>query len=135
MSNKRKVGRKSVMTKFTIGKLEEAFSLGCNDHEAALFAGINPDTLYEYQKKHPEFSERKLMLKQNIVLKARLTLFNNISDPNVAKWVLERKRKEEFNPKYIKPEIPEEQIFTPEHQKKIEELLKAIGEEKDIVDC
>ncbi|MEK7673531.1 MAG: hypothetical protein AAB373_06640 [Patescibacteria group bacterium] len=103
-----KAGRKTVMTTYVVGKLEEAFSLDCTDREACIYAGIHPDTLYEFQKKNPAFSERKHALKQTLILIARATLVKNLNDPRTAMWYLERKRKEEFSLKYI-PTIQDNQ--------------------------
>lgn len=72
---------------------------GATDEEACLFAQIHPDTLYEYQKQHPEFSEGKQAWKQNPTLRARKTVFDNLDDPKVAMWYLERKTRNEFGTK------------------------------------
>lgn len=93
------MGRPCKITKAVLGKLEEAFALGCTDAEACFYADINPDTLYEYCKKHPDFSERKSLLKMRPVFKAKKTILDNLSDVQTAKWYLERKCKEEFNTK------------------------------------
>ncbi|MBI5452869.1 hypothetical protein HY945_05405 [Candidatus Gottesmanbacteria bacterium] len=104
-------GRPTKMTKATLGKLREAFLFGSTDEEACLFAQINPDTLYEYQKQHPEFSEQKGMWKKNPSLRARKVIFDNLSDPKIAMWYLERKVKKEFGSKDpTKPEEPGRQI-------------------------
>lgn len=95
--DKLKVGRKSLMTPETISKLEEAFSIGCSDIEACLFADISRPVLYEYQQKHPEFLDRKEMLKERPVLKARNTVVKNLSEDETARWYLERKKKLEFS--------------------------------------
>lgn len=84
-------GRPTKMTKATLGKLREAFLFGATDEEACLFAQINPDTLYEYQKQHPQFSEQKRVWKYNPALKARKTIFDRLSDPKIAMWYLEKK--------------------------------------------
>lgn len=99
MSSKNTVGRPTVMTKETLEKLEYAFSLGCTDKSACLYADISPDTLYEYQKKNPEFTERKAALKEQQVLKARSVVDNalNTGDVATARWLLERKCKDEFS--------------------------------------
>lgn len=89
--DKKTAGRHTIMTTEVLGKLEQAFKIGANDREACLFAGINPDTLYEYQKKHPEYTEQKEDWKRNPCLKAKNTIFKNLDDPSVAKWLLERK--------------------------------------------
>lgn len=98
-AKKSKVGRPTVMTNDVLNKLETSFSLGCSDVEACLFADISPHTLYEYQKKNPKFVERKEMLRQKLVLKARSVLADalNRKDENTARWYLERKRKDEFS--------------------------------------
>lgn len=101
MATKKKGGRPTVMTAETIGKLEYAFSRGLSDREASLYADINPDTLYEYCKKHPEFSERKELLKEQPKMKAKLILADRLDDQDdkVAEWYLERKARDEFSTK------------------------------------
>lgn len=93
---KRKMGRPTVMTPEVLAKLEQAFSIGANDREAIAFADISMDAFYDYQKKHPEFAERKEYLRQRPVLKAQNTIINNLEDPRVAQWYLERKKRAEF---------------------------------------
>jgi len=92
-------GRPSVITESVLSKLEYAFSLGCSDTEACLYADIGASTLYAYQVEHPEFQERKAELKENPVLKARTTIYENLHNPNTAQWYLERKKKDEFSQK------------------------------------
>ena len=66
MAKKSNAGRPTVMTKDTIAKLEEAFKCGASDLEACFYADISKDSLYNYQKKHPEFIERKEALKNHL---------------------------------------------------------------------
>lgn len=95
---KRKGGRKPVITEIVLRKLEEAFSVGASDKEACLIADIGETTLYEYQTSHPEFTERKAKLKEMPKYKARLTVNKFLTtDPDIAKWYLERKAKDEFS--------------------------------------
>jgi hypothetical protein len=96
-----KRGRKTVMTPEIINKLEQAFSMGCSDLEACLFADIGKTTLYNYQNENPEFVERKEKLKEKLVLKARTVIAESLNkqDENTAKWYLERKAKNEFSTK------------------------------------
>ena len=119
-----KLGRKTVMTDLVLGKLEYAFSLGCTDLEACLHADIHPDTLYEYQRKNPEFSERKKMLKTKLVLKARETIAKNMDDPKIAKWFLEKQLPKEFGPQAWKvpEELPDE--LTEEESAALKELFE-----------
>ncbi len=94
--NKR--GRPSSVTPETLAKLEQAFSLGCSDLEACIYADVSPSILYRFQEKNPEFRERKEMLKQKLVLKARTVVAEALknNDENTAKWYLERKARDEF---------------------------------------
>jgi len=94
-------GRPTVMTQDTVNKLEQAFSMGCSDLEACLFADISKQTLYDYQEKNPEFVDRKAMLKQKMIFKARSVIAESLNnkDENTAKWLLERKLKDEFSTK------------------------------------
>lgn len=57
-------GRPTVMTPEIIAKLEYIFALGGTDKEACLYADIGLETLYNYQRNHPEFAERKALLKE-----------------------------------------------------------------------
>jgi len=85
------------MTSEVLQKLEQVFSIGGSDEEACIYANIAPSTLYNYQKEHPEFLERKRLLKQRPLLKARQTIVANLDNPEFAKWYLERKKKSEFS--------------------------------------
>ena len=89
-------GRPTIMTQDTINKLESVFAIGGTDKEACSYADISHQTLYNYQEKHPEFVERKEMLREKPFIKARQTVVQALSNPRDAQWFLERKRKGEF---------------------------------------
>lgn len=89
-------GRPTVITQEVLRKLEEAFSLGCTDLEACLYANISKSTLYDYQKANPDFLERKEKLKEAPILLARKTVIDSLKNPLTAQWYLERKKKDEF---------------------------------------
>ncbi len=93
-------GRPSVMDKIVLAKLEDAFSISATDEQAAFYAGVSVDALYDYQKKHPEFAKRKQLLKESVGLRARRTVVQDIeTNPGSAwKW-LEKKYPEEFGDK------------------------------------
>ena len=92
--------RPTVMTPEVIAKLEEAFSWGCTDIEACLWADIAEKTLYLYQEKHPEFIQRKNALKETPVLLARKSVVMKLGrDPRLSMDYLSRKRKDEFSTK------------------------------------
>lgn len=90
-------GRPTVMTKEVLAKLEEVFSMGGSDTEAAFYAGISVDALYGYQEKHPEYVKRKEALKERPILLARRTIIKSLDQTSNAQWYLERKRKAEFS--------------------------------------
>ncbi len=92
------MARPTKMTNEVIAKLEEAFSLGCTDLEATLYANIAPATLYKYQDKNPGFLERKIQLKEMPIFKARASVINAFEkNPDLALKYLERKKKDEFS--------------------------------------
>jgi len=91
-------GRRKVIDKIVLGKLREAFLWGCTDREACFYAGINPDTLYEYQKENPKYSEQKEMFKSNPILVARKSVVDALAkDPQLALKYIERKKSDEFS--------------------------------------
>jgi hypothetical protein len=94
------MARPTVMTEEVIAKLEEAFAWGCTDIEACLWADIAPATLYQYQEKNPEFTERKAALKETPILLARSTVVKGLkNDTDLALKYLDRKKKDEFSTK------------------------------------
>lgn len=90
------VGRPPIINDEVMKKLEQCFSLGSSDLEACIFADISPATLYNYQKEHPEFLERKQLLKEKPILKARNTIVKSLDDPKIALEYLKAKCKSEF---------------------------------------
>lgn len=98
-NGKKDTGHPTSMTPETIEKLERAFSLGCSDLEACFYANIGKSTLYNYQKEHPEFVERKEALKEKMIFAARTVIANSLAanDKDTAKWLLERRKKDEFS--------------------------------------
>lgn len=94
-------GRPTVMDDLTLHKLEEAFLNDATDEQACFVANICPATLYNYQKEHPEFLERKQLLKGDLKYKAKLKIKEailNEDKPLTSQWYLERKDKD-FKPK------------------------------------
>lgn len=96
---KSNAGRPTVMTKDMVNKLEYGFSKGLTDAQCCLFVGISKQTLYDYCHEHPEFTDRKELLKQNPSMKAKINIAEGIEagDPDLSKWYLERKNKDEFS--------------------------------------
>ena len=80
--------------------------LGCSDLEACLYAEINPETLYKYQREHPEYAERKRKLKQNPVFLARKSVIKGLADrPDIGFKVLERLTKEYRDKKEVNLDV------------------------------
>ena len=91
-------GRPTKMTKETIAKLEQAYSVGATDQQACLQAGINEATLYRWEKKNPSFSNRKKALQANLAYKAKLSLDKHIPrDGKLALDVIERLEKDKWS--------------------------------------
>ena len=98
-----KVGRKEVITPEIADRILALFRMGLNDEEVCGQLDITPSVLYRYQVNHPEFKEKKEFAKTNLVSSARQALFLGLSSEDeklrvdTAKWVLERKVKNEFS--------------------------------------
>lgn len=97
----KKKGRPSKITAEIVAKLEQAYKIGANDTEACLHAGIDRTTLFRYEQSNPDFSNKKAEWKRNPILKAKYTIYQNLEDPSVAKWLLERKDDEFKNKQEI----------------------------------
>lgn len=78
-------------------KLEQAFSIGCTDKEACGYSGISKTQLYYYERQHPEFTTKKDILKDTVILKAKQTIANKVNESyGNAMDYLKRKRRDEF---------------------------------------
>lgn len=99
--NSRKPGRPPKITPDVISQLEYAYSIGCTDKEACLYANISAPCLYAYMKEHPEFKERRDLLKSKPILLARENVVKHLEkhDPIMTRWLLEHKAGDEYNTK------------------------------------
>ncbi len=99
MEEEKALGRRTVMTPEVIEKLEQAFMRSLSDLDACFYAGIGKTALYDYQKEHPEFTERKHALRNLPSVKARANIVTEIDkgDTEASMWWLERKEKQEFS--------------------------------------
>lgn len=99
MPNKRtKTGGYKLNTD-TVNRLHEAFLMGLTVTQAVIYAGIARDTYYDWVKKFPALSARMEKAKLNPFLVAKKTIMDNMGNPDVAKWWLERKSPDEFSTK------------------------------------
>ena len=97
--SKNPVGRPTKMTKETLSRMEDAFKFGASDEEACAYVEISMTTFYEYQKKHPEFKDKKEQWKNNPILRAKKSLCEGLDNADLALKYLERKRSDEFSTK------------------------------------
>lgn len=79
-----------------VEKLKYGFSIGCNITEACIFAEVSRDAFYAALKKDPEFSDKIEKLKLNAVIKAKKTVYDDLGNPQTARWYLEKKASHEF---------------------------------------
>lgn len=92
-------GRPTKMTEEVVKKLLDAFSYSFSDSEACLYAWISKQTLYDYCKKYPEFTDQKEELKKKPNIKAKMNWIKKINEEDywASKEWLERKSKDEFS--------------------------------------
>jgi hypothetical protein len=93
---KSNAGRPTVMTPEVMRKLEQAFTIDCSIEEACSFAGIGTTSFFEYQRKHPEYTEVVQSYRNRLAIRARQALAKTIDEAKNAQWWLERKRRAEF---------------------------------------
>lgn len=135
-TNKKKsnAGRPALIDDDVLQKLEAAFSWGCTDNEACIWANISPSTLYNYQLAHPEFVKRKELLKDTPNLKARqvINMALQQKDKQAAQWWLERKRKEEFSTRseMVQPE-PIKVFVTKDERIEADSIIDAVVKPRD----
>ena len=91
--------RPEAITPDVLAKLEYAFARSFTDTEASLYANISPATLYRYIEDHPEFWERKEVLKKQPNIQAKLNWYKKLEtqDYTASKEWLERKSRDEFS--------------------------------------
>jgi hypothetical protein len=72
--------------------------LGASYKEASYYSGISEKTLKNYIKKDPELLPQIELWRSEPTLKAKQTIKENLHQPKVAMWYLERKA-QDFKPK------------------------------------
>lgn len=116
-------GRPTVMTRVVKQKLLEAFSWGCSNKEAALYAGIAERTLDHYNKKNPKFKEYCSDLKESPTLTARRTLVKSLDESAFYSLkYLERKKPKEFAMR-VQQMFEDPEPMTPEEQKLLDQAI------------
>jgi len=99
-----KVGRKLFDGKdinIVLTKLEDAARIDASVGEMCFYADISVQAYYRYIEKNPKFGERIKLLRERLLLKSRQNIAVNIDngDVSLSKWLLERKKSEEFGEK------------------------------------
>jgi hypothetical protein len=80
-----------------IAALKYALGVGCTVLEACTYAGISETTYYEWKSQDCEYAKELDRLRQEPILKAKQTVFDNLGEVKTAQWYLERKCKDEFS--------------------------------------
>ena len=94
--DKLKNGRPTKMTPEVQEKFIQGFKLGFNDSECAAYAEICRDTYMKFRDENPDFLRRVNAAKEHPFLMAKHTIAKSMGKPEVAKWYLEKRRKDEF---------------------------------------
>ncbi|PIR52761.1 hypothetical protein COU76_04760 [Candidatus Peregrinibacteria bacterium CG10_big_fil_rev_8_21_14_0_10_49_10] len=98
---KNKGGRPPAITPTVLAKLTTAFELDMTVEEACTYAGISKDTYYRKAKTDQRFSDEMERARQFATAKARRIVIEKMEDDGrLALSYLERKRKEEFSPRF-----------------------------------
>lgn len=111
------------MKKDILKKLNNAWSYGCTDAEACLFADITIADLQEIFKQNPNLKDERRLLKKKPNMKARMNIVDSINAGNLdtSKWYTERKMKDEFSTKQV---VEEETSKVDEKLKEMDRFLE-----------
>ena len=92
-------GRPTVMTPEVIAKIEYCISRGYNDYESFHTAGVSRDAFYDYLKKDVKFADKIQWLRSNTNILSKEIVFEKLLEKDIltAKWLLERKAKDEYS--------------------------------------
>jgi hypothetical protein len=87
------MARPTVMTDEVLSKLQHAFTMGCTDTEACMYAGCSQSALYRYEEKNEEYREQKVVWKSNPFMLARMLLVDALiaKDVSTAHKLIDRK--------------------------------------------
>jgi hypothetical protein len=99
MAGTSNAGRKGSVTKEKVSKLEHAFAIGASVKEALSYAEISRPAYYRFLDKNPQFRDTFEGLRTQPILKSLQTVYDNLDDVENAKWLLERRRKDEYSTK------------------------------------
>lgn len=84
-----------------IDKAAQAFKTGLNLEEMYYFACLTQKMFSYFLQIHPHFCAYFEACKQNPRIAVKATIFNNLQDPNMARWYAEKKMGNEFQTKVV----------------------------------
>lgn len=113
----------------TVNKMDQAFAIGASIPEACHYAKISRSTYDDWVLWFPVLKGRWEDLQQRPLLKARRTIYDALDDPDVAKWLLERKLKDEFSTKQITSSEGDISEASAQHLARVMQILKINGED------
>lgn len=88
---------KPKQTPEVLGKLEQAFAIGCTNREACIYADISESTFYRWLEEDDKLQEKFDRLKEQPVLKAKQRVVKGIDESYAnAMDFLKRKKRAEF---------------------------------------
>jgi hypothetical protein len=121
------LGRPPAIDEIVLAKLEEGFVRGLSDREACLYAGIHPATLYRFCEDHPDFRDRKELLKDRPKVLAKLNIYDALKDKDkdTSRWYAERRIKDEFSTR-SELTAKDGEALIPERKQEIEEAINQV---------
>ena len=104
----------SKMTDLNVKKISEAFAMGSTVEEACLYAEISRQTFYNWRDENKDLFDTIESFRLNPILKARKVIMDNLDkgDVKTAMWYLERKKRDEFDPREKNVDINRDFHFT-----------------------
>ena len=114
-------------------KLNTAWSYGCTDAEACVYADITMLDLKEIFKDNPTLKEERRLLKKKPNIKARMNIVDSINAGNLdtSKWYAERKMKDEFSTKQV---VEEDASKAQEKLKEMDKFLEKFNYNAETTD-
>lgn len=132
-------GLKPPLMKIAVwNRIIEAWRNGMSDREAAFYASeissvhIKESDLKEMMEENPEIEDLRNNLQDSLMSKAKLNVAEAIDGKNMAmtRWLLERKRADEYSTKSaVAFEGAVVELTIEEKKKKLDEMMKDFGNE------
>lgn len=133
--------RTNKLTPDTIRKLEEAAGVRLNVRESCAYAGIHPDTYYDWMKRVTGLSDRLADLRENPIIRAKRKILSHVdTDVHVAFRYLEKESPDDYGER-LKLEhsgaivntgdaFAEDEVLRLEYKIKLQENIRRRAKEK-----